>query len=356
MRFNALTTFPQMLFFAALAFPAYAQDVKGASAKCAQYGFKENTKDHAACVKQVLQSSGAKNLPKPNSVPNAVQSDSVREDKFWETAIAIGNKEAIEAYLKGYPSGKYVGLANAQLLRLGNQSRATPTPKEKQKTLEMTSGQVLKDCKDCPEMVLIPSDIFMMGSAQFRDQQPVHSVSVTKFLLGKTKVTQVQWRSLMGRNPSQFNFCGDSCPVEQVSWSDAQQFIEKLNRKTGQKYRLPSEAEWEYAARAGSNHDEYSWNFANSDGKTHPVGQKLPNAFGLYDMHGNVWEWTQDCWHQNYYGAPTDGSAWTTGCIGNSYVIRGGSFSTSLSYMDSAYRSKQEFSSSSIGFRLVRDL
>jgi formylglycine-generating enzyme required for sulfatase activity len=368
MRLSALATFPLMLFLAALAIPSYAQDVKGASAKCAQFGFKENTKDHAACVKQVLQSSGAKNLPKPNSVPNAVQSDSIREDKFWETAISIGNKEAIEAYLKGYPSGKYVGLGNAQLLRLGNQLPISATPKDTQKPIEITLGQVIKDCPDCPEMVLIPSGNFMMGSTEFSDAQPVHQRSLTKFLIGKTKVTQGQWKSIMNSNPSKFVPCGDDCPVEQVSWNDVHQFVDRLNLKTGKKYRLPSESEWEYAARAGSStrwsfgDDEsrlvnYAWYSFNSGGKTRPVAQKLPNAFGLYDMHGNVWEWTQDCWHSNYSGVPKDGSAWTTGCRSNHYVIRGGSINDFPRVLSSDFRFKGDrdlFESS--GFRLARDL
>jgi formylglycine-generating enzyme required for sulfatase activity len=132
------------------------------------------------------------------------------------------------------------------------------------------------------------------------------------------------------------NFKSRNLPVENVSWDDAQEFVNRLSRKTGKNYRLPSEAEWEYSARAGSqtgysfaeNENElrrFAWLRGNSDNTTHPVGEKLPNSFGLHDMIGNVWEWTQDCWNVNYLGAPSDGSAWTNGsCLRR--VLRGGSW------------------------------
>ena len=196
---------------------------------------------------------------------------------------------------------------------------------------------------DCLEMVVIPAGSFIMGSPEegrysFKqtpvDEKPQHRVEIKSFAIGKYPVTQEQWYSVMENNPSFFK--GRALPVERVSWDDVQQFIVKLNQKTGLNYRLPSEAEWEYAARAGTTaewshgNDEsklgnYAWYYRNSGGKTQSVGQKLPNAFGLFDMHGNVWEWTQDCWHETYAGAPTDGSAWTTGCSSNSRVLRGGS-------------------------------
>jgi formylglycine-generating enzyme required for sulfatase activity len=171
----------------------------------------------------------------------------------------------------------------------------------------------------------------------------------------------------MGNNPSQNK--GRTLPVDTVSWDDIQQFIAKLNQKTGQKYRLPSEAEWEYAARAGTTtewshgNDEsklgnYAWYAGNSGNKTQPVGQKLPNAFGLFDMHGNVWEWTQDCWHETYAGAPTDGSAWNTSCIADYRVLRGGSWYLKPAYLRSASRVRNfpVFRNESYGFRLARDL
>jgi formylglycine-generating enzyme required for sulfatase activity len=151
--------------------------------------------------------------------------------------------------------------------------------------------------------------------------------------MGRYEVTQKQWLEIMGDNPSHFK--GDDLPVEWVSWEDVQEFIRKLNEKEGtDKYRLPSEAEWEYACRAGtstrysfgnseSNLGDYAWYGDNLGDETQPVGLKKPNSWGLYDMHGNVWEWVQDSRHYSYNGAPTDGSAWESG-DGAYRVIRGG--------------------------------
>ena len=199
------------------------------------------------------------------------------------------------------------------------------------------------------DMVLIPAGSFIMGSETNIDEKPPRTVYIRSFLLGKTEVTQKQWLEVMGSNPSRFNACGLGCPVENVSWNDVQEFIAKLNQKTGQKYRLPSEAEWEYAARAGTTTDwshgneesklgNYAWYSQNSGSETQAVGQKRPNAFGLFDMHGNLWEWTQDCWHENYAGAPTDGTAWTTGCSANRQVVRGGSWVNYSAILRSAGR------------------
>ncbi|MHB8847414.1 MAG: SUMF1/EgtB/PvdO family nonheme iron enzyme [Burkholderiales bacterium] len=197
-----------------------------------------------------------------------------------------------------------------------------------------TTGITFSDCANCPEMVVIPAGSFDMGSNNGKaNEQPVHHVTIAQaFAIGKTEVTQGQWKDIMGNNPSHFSSCGDNCPVEQVSWNDIQVFIQKLSVKTGKQYRLPSEAEWEYACRAGSrqkncgsdNLDSVAWYAGNSGGTTHPVATKQANAWGLYDMCGNVWEWVEDSWHDNYDGAPADGSAWQGN--GALRVLRGDSW------------------------------
>ena len=161
--------------------------------------------------------------------------------------------------------------------------------------------------------------------------------------MGKYPITQAQYQRVMGKNPS--NFKGDERPVEQVSWNDAVEFCQRLSKQTGKEYRLPSEAEWEYACRAGTTTAYYFGdtitgklaNYAASG--TTAVGKYPPNAFGLYDMHGNVWEWCQDNWHDNYKNAPNDGSAWLSG-ESSINVIRGGSWNVNPRYCRSAGRDR----------------
>src|SRR5258708_17333693 len=188
------------------------------------------------------------------------------------------------------------------------------------------------------EMLEIPAGSFCMGSNNgSSDEKPVHQVTINySFYIGKYEVTQAQWQAVMGNNPSSFK--GEipgplfNLPVEQVSWDDVQSFINKLNEgNDGFRYRLPTEAEWEYACRAGTTGDyagnlsEMAWSAENSENRTHNVGEKQPNAWGLFDMHGNVWEWCQDWYHDSYNGAPTDGSAWLGG-VQLYRVLRGGSW------------------------------
>jgi formylglycine-generating enzyme required for sulfatase activity len=164
----------------------------------------------------------------------------------------------------------------------------------------------------------------------------VHEVCVSDYYIGQYEVTQRQWQEVMGNNQSYFKNC-DDCPVEEVSWNDVQQFIQKLNAKTGQRFRLPTEAEWEYAARSGGKSEkwagtsneaslgQYAWYSANADGKTHPVGQKQANGLGLYDMTGNVWEWVQDWYGESYYGQSPRNNP-TGPASGKHRVMRGGSW------------------------------
>jgi len=234
---------------------------------------------------------------------------------------------------------------------------------------EPEAGRTFKDCPDCPEMVEIPPGSFAMGSNNGEpDEKPLHNVTIAKpFAIGKTEVTQAQWRTLMNDNPSYFTGCDDACPVEQVSWNDVQRFIQKLNTKTGKQYRLPSEAEWEYACRAGNQHeycgsdnaDSVSWNNNNSGSflfnSPHPVASKKANAFGLYDMSGNVWEWVEDFYQDNYNAAPADGSARMNGSM---RVLRGGSWGKDPKFGRATARSKfsANYRDFSYGFRLAQTL
>ncbi len=182
------------------------------------------------------------------------------------------------------------------------------------------------------------------------DEHPRHQVTISKgFQMGKFEVTQAQWEAVMGSNPSHNYGVGDNNPVYYVSWNNCQSFVSKLNElDSGYTYRLPTEAEWEYACRAGSTTvysygndsgqlGQYAWYNDNSNSKTHPVGEKKPNAWGLYDMHGNVWEWCQDWYDGDYY----DNSPGTDpqGPNSGSYrVIRGGSWNNDAGYCRSAFR------------------
>jgi len=178
------------------------------------------------------------------------------------------------------------------------------------------------------DLVLIRPGTFTMGSDEGGDER-AHQVTLTKpFYLGKYEVTQEQWQQVMGGNPSVFK--GAKNPVENVSWDDCQEFMGKLRKKVpGEAFRLPTEAEWEYACRAGTTGeyagdlDAMAWYDSNSGGKTHPVGGKKPNAWGLYDMHGNVWEWCADGYGDYPNGAATDPNGPNTGSI---RVLRGGSW------------------------------
>ncbi|MDE6279231.1 MAG: formylglycine-generating enzyme family protein [Paramuribaculum sp.] len=179
------------------------------------------------------------------------------------------------------------------------------------------------------EMVRVDGGSFMMGSySGANDEQPVHSETVSTFYIGKTEVTQALWAAVMGNNPSYFR--GETRPVEQVSWYDCQEFVERLSRLTGRIFRLPTEAEWEFAARGGTRSRGYTysgsddvyrvaWYAENSGATTHPVAQKLDNELGLYDMSGNVWEWTSDNYSSNY-NSPRNSS---------NRVARGGSWGNS---------------------------
>ena len=200
------------------------------------------------------------------------------------------------------------------------------------------------------DMIAVEGGTFIMGataeqgSDAFFDEKPPHQVTLSSYYIGKTEVTQELWQAVMGSNPSDFK--GDKKPVERVSWNDCQEFITKLNSLTGQKFRLPTEAEWEYAARGGNNSkgykysgsndiDDVAWHTENSNSTTHDVGQKVPNELGIYDMSGNVWEWCQD-WYEEYSSSAQTNPIGPNS--GSSRVLRGGSWDDDASYCRSSCR------------------
>ena len=196
------------------------------------------------------------------------------------------------------------------------------------------------------EMVSLPAGRFMMGSrlgSGYDDERPQHSVGIASFLLGKYPITQEQWEAVMAWTPP-YRCQGSRHPADRVSWKDAMEFCQRLSEKTGRAYRLPSEAQWEYGCRAGTTTPFYfgetiTTDLANYVGEhtylsepkgvyrhvTTDVGSFPPNAFGLYDMHGSVWEWCADAWHDDYTGAPADGNTWDC-CANSQRVLRGGSW------------------------------
>ncbi len=361
------------------------------------------------------------------------------EQSVWEEAKAGASMGAYAAYLARYPKGRYAVLAQAAQQKLQREAgerekqdsaqrrqveeRQKRTVEREPRGAEKAAGElrpdkvkVFRDCPDCPEMVEIPAGSFEMGSpaseaGRFDSEGPQHRVSVNSFAAGKFEVTRGQFAAFV--NATGYN-AGSECytfeggrsekrsgrnwqnpgyaqtenhPVVCVSWDDAKAYIAWLSQKTNKSYRLLSEAEWEYAARAGSSTARYwgaspdtacayanvmdaagksqvpgiSWEVHNcNDGSayTAAVGSYKPNAFGLYDMIGNVWEWTEDCWNRSYAGAPSDGAAWTTGECSVGRVLRGGSWYFIPRYARLATRDWFVPSSRNInyGFRLARML
>ena len=260
---------------------------------------------------------------------------------------------------------------------------ASPTPKPK----------TFRDCALCPLMTVIPGGEFRMGDLSGKgdpDERPTRSVNVPSFALGVYEVTFEEWDACIAqggckKRPNDMAWGRGARPVMNLAWEDTKPFLKWLSKTTGKTYRLPTEAEWEYAARAGAEGDftfgddiadlclyangadlttenYYQWsNKTCSDGVgriTARTGSYEPNAFGLYDMHGNVWEWTQDCWHDSYQGAPTNAEAWTRSCTSKNRVLRGGAFSVKPDNLRSAYRYSfaPKEAMPFFGMRVARDL
>jgi len=219
------------------------------------------------------------------------------------------------------------------------------------------------------EMVRVPGGTFLMGSPDGEgnaDEHPQHQVTVSSFYMGKYEVTQTQWRAVarlpkvkidLDADPSKFK--GDNLPIEQLRWEEAMEFCDRLSKETGKTYRLPTEAEWEYACRASTTGkfagdlDEMAWYYNKSDRGTHPVGTKRPNGFGLYDMHGNAWEWCMDWYSEKYYkrSPSVDPKGPSKGL---SHVGRGGCWGLPARYCRSAFRfTATPGAYNVLGFRLV---
>jgi formylglycine-generating enzyme required for sulfatase activity len=225
----------------------------------------------------------------------------------------------------------------------------------------------------------VPAGTFLMGSPEGKDngddqERPQHEVTIAKpFAVGRTDVTFAEWDICVaaGACPkvSDAGWGRGDRPVVLVNWEEAKGYAAWLKRMTGKDYRLLSETEWEYAARTGNQgrwsfgddehqvHD-YAWFRGNSSDQIHPVAKKKPSAFGLYDMHGNVWQWVEDCYHNSYQGAPSNGSQWVEGCSEDKRVVRGGSWFSAADYVRSALRYRHSSYShvDNVGFRVGRTL
>lgn len=319
------------------------------------------------------------------SVPESKELD----DRNWRLACLRNKVEAYEDYIRNAPEGSpYIEEAFKRIeALLAPVSKPAETSASQQTTSNIANtapkprilppGSVFRDADFAPEMVVIPPGEFWMGSPEdeegrYENEGSRHKVTIGySFAVGKHPVTQAEWEAIMGNNPSRFKE-NPQHPVERVSWKDAQTYIKKLNESIGQTYRLLSEAEWEYCCRAGTTTaynagKTIATDQANFDGSsvggsyrqsTTPVGQFPANAFGLYDIHGNIQEWVEDCYHDNYNNAPQDGSAWVKGGEQGYRVLRGGSWVVDPRYVRSAYRN--HFTPNDLdgatGFRIARTL
>lgn len=348
---------------------------------------------------------------------------------FWESIKDSNHAADYEAYLQSYPNGRFAPLARARVQRLKAQApspqaappkadapadkppaeraakpsvpsvpkapaerprtetakpspdTATPPPKAaeappKDKPMPPVASGEIRDCPQCPVLVPVKSGAFTMGSASDDpSERPPHRVAINEpFAIGKYEITVEQWDAC-----AQAGACprisadasrSRTSPVRDVSWDDAQLFVQWLSKTSGKNYRLPTEAEWEYAMRGGTS-SRYWWGDQMQTGKANckecgepwqrdapvSVGSFAPNPYGLHDMNGSVWEWVSDCWHNSYKGAPADARSWDeSNC--RVRVIRGGSWREGASYMPSSTRFKYDASvrHSQNGFRVVRDL
>ena len=327
----------------------------------------------------------------------------------WAATKDTANPAVLEAFVKRFGDSFYGDMAQARLEELKKQQAAVAAPPPKVKPPVGTPvepavgvfpavpnpGETFRDCPECPEMVVVPAGEFMMGSpateeGRSGDEGPQRKVTIAKpFAAGKYELTFAEWDACVAaggcsRKPGDNGWGRDKRPVINVSWDDAtKEYIPWLTKKSGKTYRLLTEAEWEYVARGGPGAEDdgrlrYWWGndasheYANygkdeccdglAQGKdqwvnTSPVGQFQGNPFGLHDLHGNVWEWVEDCWNDSYNGAPTDGSAWTSGDCSRR-VLRGGSWGSGPVNLRSAIRNLYITvdRGNGLGFRVGRTL
>ena len=307
---------------------------------------------------------------------------------FWESIKNSKQISDYEAYLQAYPKGRFVALAHARIDRLrhaGTQpAAALPAPTAAppkpvgapapQQAAAATAGKEIHDCPACPVLISLPAGSFTMGSnSSDPSEKPAHQVAIgAPFAIGKYEVTVQQWTACAeaGACARLAPGASASAPARDVSWDDAQAYLKWLSASSGKAYRLPTEAEWEYAARGGTA-TRYWWGEQPVPGKANckecgppwradgpaNVGSFAANAFGLHDVSGSVWEWVADCWHNSYKDAPNDGRAWDAPHC-SVRVIRGGSWREGLSYMVASTRFKYDASvrHSQNGFRVARNL
>ncbi|HEX8556816.1 MAG TPA: SUMF1/EgtB/PvdO family nonheme iron enzyme [Pyrinomonadaceae bacterium] len=319
--------------------------------------------------------------PAPTPAP-ARPDPAALELAFWDAIKNSADPEDFREYVRKYPAGQFAGIAQRKVAALTAPAPsrpaagAAPSGAAGRPPASPKARSVVKT-RSGIELVYVPRGSFMMGSwGGGADEKPLRDVTFREgFYVGKYEVTQAQWESLMGTtirqqrdkaNPAwETAGEGDDHPVYYVSWDEAQEFIRRLNAQDdGFAYRLPSEAEWEYACRAGSAGpyaserlplDALGWWEDNSGRQAHPVGRKSPNAFGLYDLHGNVWEWCEDYYHDSYVGAPSDGSAWLGDGASGRRVMRGGSWDYESTHLRSANRDSlpPQTRGNHVGFRVV---
>ena len=276
---------------------------------------------------------------------NAAQRRADRADMFYDRYLTIA--AYAEKHLHDQSLTKEIERVRQQLRQLAAPPQEKTPTAPPSPTATPPPLTVWSDPATGLAFVWLPGGCFQMGSPPdeaYRDldESPTHEVCLQGFWMGKYEVTQAQWLQVMGSNPAHFveQAAGETSlilPVEQVSWNDAQEFLKKLNAIGNAQFRLPTEAEWEYACRAGTSTPysfgddpnalgEYAWHSDNSNAQTHPVGERRPNNWGLHDMHGNVWEWCADGWHEIYLGAPADGGAWHSDADDTRRVLRGGAW------------------------------